>query len=212
MASSQYFKMVAMFPILELAWPLFVGSSYSAIDTALNPVPTTARLRRIAQGRFNPTEGRCCILGASHGPVVFRLGIPFVPSLEEMQAGLSRIDACPPRFLETFWAGVACAGSAIFVSAPTQAVHRTVVVKERSSKRRNNQGVSEKGIKQEWEGAAGNYIVFYIGTQLLNLGTYIVLVRSYSYILARGTSSVQVRVAEKMLGCETCGVISGFTL
>ena len=27
-----------------------------------------------------------------------------------------------------------------------------------------------------------------------------------------GTSSVQVRVAEKMLGCETCGVISGFTL
>ena len=148
MASSQYFKMVAMFPILELAWPLFVGSSYSAIDTALNPVPTT--VRRIAQGRFNPTEGRCCILGASHGPVVFRLGIPFVPSLEEMQAGLSRIDACPPRFLETFWAGVACAGSAIFVSAPTQAVHRTVVVKERSSKRRNNQGVSEKGIKQEW--------------------------------------------------------------
>eukprot|EP00434_Breviolum_minutum_P010472 symbB.v1.2.009236.t1/scaffold583.1/size184467/8 len=51
--------------------------------------------------------------------------------------------------------------------------------------------------------AALQHIAFYTGSLLLNLLCYGALVRSYSHILARGTSWVQIQVAEKMLAMSS---------
>eukprot|EP00435_Cladocopium_sp_Y103_P071429 s436_g37.t1 len=53
------------------------------------------------------------------------------------------------------------------------------------------------------EHAALRHIAWYCGSLLLNLLCYGALVRSYSHILSRGTSWVQMQVAEKMLAMSS---------
>ena len=90
-----------LLPILEpYGWPLYIGAHYAGIDRALNPVPIAARARRRSQGVHNPPEATCVVVGAHHGPIIFRLCQPFTPSLEEMHGGLQLLDQCPPSFLE----------------------------------------------------------------------------------------------------------------
>ena len=117
-----------LLPILEpYGWPLYIGAHYAGLDRALNPVPIAARARRRSQGVHNPPEATCVVVGAHHGPIIFRLSQPFTPSLEEMHGGLWMLDQCPPRFLEVHGSRVLGAGYAMFVATPTQARFRTVL-------------------------------------------------------------------------------------
>ena len=77
--------------LVPYAWPLDIGPRSDQLD-----VPGTARERRTAQGMWRHKEGACLVLGPTHGPVCFRLGVPVVPSRTEAAQGLALLDwRCP---------------------------------------------------------------------------------------------------------------------
>ena len=113
------------FPALvPYAWPLSVGPRSDQLN-----VTGTARERRTAQGMWRHKEGACLVLGPSHGPVCFRLGVPVVPSRVEAAQGLALLDwRCPAHLTSLHETALIAPNRATFATALPAAPFCTVLI------------------------------------------------------------------------------------
>ncbi|OLP93802.1 hypothetical protein AK812_SmicGene24245 [Symbiodinium microadriaticum] len=103
-----------LFPALvPYAWPLHIGEGVQYMD-----ISHAARQRRVQQGLWRHEEGSCLVLGPTHGPVIFRLGIPVVPDRTEAMQGLARLDeSCPAHAARMSETQLIAPGKATFVTS-----------------------------------------------------------------------------------------------
>ena len=114
-----------LFPaLIPYAWPLYIGEGVQYMD-----ISHAARQRRVQQGLWRHAEGSCLVLGPTHGPVVFRLGIPVVPDRTEAMQGLARLDEqCPAHVARISETQLVAPGKATFVTSMPNSPYCVILI------------------------------------------------------------------------------------
>ena len=110
--------------LMPFAWPLYIGEGTRCMD-----IEQAARQRRRQQGLWRHEEGSCLILGATHGPVCLRLGIPVVPDRTEAAQGVAGLDStCPIHRTTLCETTLIEPGKATFITALPNSPYRSILI------------------------------------------------------------------------------------